>query len=98
MVILLEVGWKRSEEGEEVLLQNGIDQFAILVDNLTRPFHKVLDALARRLNGSPKFKVLDSIVGSAAIFMVDVLAGSKRPSDMFGHYQAMLINIAVVLS
>ena len=65
-------------------------KFGVEQKHLYREVDFVNDSLSRGLLFCPKFKVVERIVKSVAIFVMDIFAFQKRPSKFFSHEDAML--------
>ena len=65
-------------------------------DDLTCPFHKVLDTLSRWLGRNPEFEILDSVVGLIAVLVVNILIAEQWATDLLRHHQSVLRNVTVL--
>jgi hypothetical protein len=59
------------------------------VKKLGAPFDLVFDSLPRGLVSAPQLKVLNAVVISDAILVVDILARKQIPTEVQSHHQAM---------
>lgn len=67
---------------------------AISVDNLSGPRKLVFDTLPGGLTLGPQLEILDAVVQSIAILVVNVFVRQERPTDVFGHHQPVLEIVA----
>ena len=80
--------------GERLIDSRGIlgsgDSKAVLGQEIYSPFNLVTNPLATRLRLRPKLEVLDSVVMSDPIFVVNILIRSQLPTKVLLHDYAML--------
>jgi hypothetical protein len=65
------------------------DFFAVRFDDFIGPLHQIFRALPAWLRLNPQFKILNPIVTTLAVGVVNVLVGPKWPAEMLFHHQAM---------